>query len=164
MDTRTRVISRLVVTVAGAAIALGLLTPTSAAYGQEAYIELLRSDVRTQKVAIITEVMQFSDEDAAIFWPVFREYDVKLAALGDMRLKMIKEYAAAYGSITDEQARGLADQYFAWSWKRTDLRKEYYNKVQSELSSTVAAKFIQLEHQIGLLIDLQVASELPLIQ
>ena len=115
-------------------------------------------------MAIITEVMQFSDEDAAIFWPVFREYDVKLAALGDMRVKMIKEYAAAYGSITDEQARGLADQYFAWSWKRTDLRKEYYNKVQSALSSTVAAKFIQLEHQIGLLIDLQVASELPLIQ
>jgi len=32
-----------------------------------AYVELLRSDLRTQKVAIITEMMQFSEDEDAKF-------------------------------------------------------------------------------------------------
>ena len=34
-----------------------------------AYAELLRSDVRTQKVAIITEVMGFNEAEDKAFWP-----------------------------------------------------------------------------------------------
>ena len=35
-----------------------------------AYVELLRSDVRSQKIAIITEMMEFSDAEDAAFWPI----------------------------------------------------------------------------------------------
>src|SRR5215472_18569082 len=40
------------------------------------YAELLRSDVRAQKVAILTEVMDFTDEESAAFWPIYRDYDL----------------------------------------------------------------------------------------
>lgn len=62
-------------------------------YAQEAYIELLRSDIRAKKVAIITEVMQFADAQARAFWPVYREYDLELSKIGDARVELIKDYA-----------------------------------------------------------------------
>jgi len=58
-------------------------------YAQDAYIELLRSDVKTKKVAIVTEVMQFTNEEANAFWPVYKEYDLEMAKIGDGRLELI---------------------------------------------------------------------------
>ena len=75
-----------------------------------AYAELLRSDVRTQKVAIITEVMGFTETEDAAFWPIYREYDAEMAKLGDERVALIAEYASNYSSLTDAIAEKLADQ------------------------------------------------------
>ena len=55
-----------------------------------AYAELLRSDLRAQKVAIITEVMEFTEAEDAKFWPVYREYETALAKINDDRLALIK--------------------------------------------------------------------------
>ena len=60
----------------------------------QAYAELLRSDVRTQKVAIITEMMEFTEAEDAAFWPIYRDYDAEMAKLGDERVALIAEYAA----------------------------------------------------------------------
>ena len=40
-----------------------------------AYVELLRADVRAQKVAFITELMEFTDAEDKAFWPIYRVYD-----------------------------------------------------------------------------------------
>src|SRR5689334_18840572 len=56
-----------------------------------AYVELLRSDIRAEKVAIITEVMQFTEAEDAKFWPVYRQYEVDLAKINDDRMALIKE-------------------------------------------------------------------------
>ena len=52
-----------------------------------AYVELLRSDLRAQKVAIITEVMQFTEAEDAKFWPIYREYETELAKINDDRMR-----------------------------------------------------------------------------
>jgi len=137
---------------------------TTVGYAQEAYIELLRSDVKTKKVAIITEVMQFTSEEANAFWPVYREYDFEFSKLGDARIALIKDYAQHYKSMTDEKAKELMKEVFKLEGKRTKLKKRYFKKLDRVLASKTVAKFFQLENQINLLIDLQIASELPLIK
>ena len=134
------------------------------AYAQEAYIELLRSDVKTRKVAIITKVMQFTDEEANAFWPVHREYEFELTKLGDGKLELIKDYAQNYETMTDEKAEELIKGVFKLEGKRTKLKKKYFKKFDKVLPSKTVAKFFQLENQILLLIDLQIASQLPLIK
>jgi hypothetical protein len=57
-----------------ATLFLGLFAASSPAQELESYIELLRSDIATEKMAMITEVMQFSEEEASAFWPVYRDY------------------------------------------------------------------------------------------
>jgi len=134
------------------------------AYGQEAYIELLRSNIKTKKVAIVTEVMQFTNEEANAFWPVHREYDFELAKIGDERLQLIKDYARNYETMTDEKAKELVERALKLEDRRTTLKKKYFKKFDKVLPSRTVAKFFQLENQINLLIDLQITSELPLMR
>ena len=144
------------------AIAMIVLLCT-VSFAQEKYIELLRQDIKKDKVEIITEVMDFTEEQTGIFWPIYREYDLELTKIGDERLAMIKDYAEHYQTLTDEKAKELMEKAFQLQQKRIKLRRAYFKKMDKVLPSKVVAKFFQLEHQIILLLDLQIASELPLI-
>ena len=128
------------------------------AYGGEvkAYIELLKSDMRTQKIAVITEAMQFTDKGASAFWPIYREYEIELSRIIDDRIELIKDYSQNYYNLTNEKAKELARQVFALEKRRTKLKKKYFKKFEKALSAITAAKFIQVENQINLLIDLQI--------
>jgi hypothetical protein len=129
-----------------------------------AYSELLRSDLRAQKIAIITEMMDFTDSEDAKFWPVYREYEAELAKINDDRLTLIKEYAKSYESITDAIADRLARGALDLEGRRHQLKVTYYDRFKTALSPKTAAKFFQVENQILLLLDLQIAASLPIVQ
>jgi hypothetical protein len=126
-----------------------------------AYAELLRSDVRAQKVAILTEVMGFTDKEDAAFWPIYREYDVEMSKLGDERLALIREYAAGYATLTDELASSLAAKAVDLDTRRKATLNKCFEKVKTALSPRTALRFLQVEHQLQLIIDLQIAASLP---
>jgi hypothetical protein len=129
-----------------------------------AYVELLRVDVNAKTTAIYTDIMQFNDEQAAKFWPIYREYDLELNKLNDQKLEGIKEYARTYSNMTDAKADELATLALELENKRNDLKRKYYERVREQLGGIVAARFLQVENQILMVIDLQIASSLPIVQ
>jgi hypothetical protein len=48
--------------------------------------------------------------------------------------------------------------------RRTALKKTYYTKLAGAVSPLTAAKALQMENQIQLIIDLQVAASLPVLK
>jgi uncharacterized membrane protein len=128
------------------------------------YMEMLRTDVRAEKVAVITEVMAFTEAEGEAFWPVYREYELELAKLFDNRLANIKDYADHFESIDDEKADKLITTAFKNSENRKKLQKKYYKKFKKALGAKRAGTFMLLEMQIDTLIDLQIAANLPLIE
>ena len=133
-------------------------------YSQEPYLELLRSDLRTQKVALVTEAMDLTDAQSEVFWPIFRKYDAELASLNDQRIALIKDYAQNFDKMTDAKADELTKQVFSLLGKRLKLQESYYQQFSKALNPVLAARFMQVERQINALVDLQIASELPLIK
>ena len=129
----------------------------------DAYVNLLREDVQKQKVAIVSQLMDLSPEQAATFWPIYNEYAKELSALGDLRVKGIKEYAANYGSLSDEKATDLAKMRFEYEEKLLAIKKKYFEKFSKALTPKLAARFFQIENQLLDLIDLQIASSLPVV-
>jgi hypothetical protein len=128
----------------------------------DSYIESLRADTRADKVAIITEVMQLNDQDSKIFWPVYRKYEAELMNVNDQRVALIKSYADKFTTLTDADAKAMIDQSLDFEARRTDVKKKYAKEFQKAgLSSLTVAKFIQLEHRLDLVIDVEIASELP---
>jgi hypothetical protein len=129
-----------------------------------AYVELLRSDLRTQKVALLTELMQLTEQEDAAFWPVYRQYELEVTRLNDERLAGIERYAEVYTRITDADAHELATQALELESRRADLKKKYYARLKSALSPVRAARALQIENQIQALVDLQVAASLPVLE
>jgi hypothetical protein len=130
----------------------------------ETYVDLLRSDVKAEKVQIISVMMEFSPEQAAIFWPIYQSYDADLTKLGDQKIAIIKDYAANYDSMTDAKADEIAERSIALVSERNALLKQAYEQVKAKLGAKEAARFLQIEHQLLMIIDLQIASQLPAIQ
>ena len=129
-----------------------------------AYVELLRSDLRTQKVAIITEMMQFSEDEDAKFWPVYREYELELSKINDDRIALIVDYAGAYDKMTDAIADKLAARSLELESRRHALKEKYFTRLKSVLPTVTVVRFLQVENQILLLLDLQIAASLPVIK
>lgn len=100
-----------------------LLTTAAFAQDLDSFIELLRSDVKTEKKAIITEVMQFNEAEAAAFWPAYRNYEFELDKIGDARVALIKDYAENYETMTDAKAKELMDKSFKFREDRLKLQK-----------------------------------------
>jgi hypothetical protein len=130
----------------------------------QAYVELLRADIRAQKIAVITEVMGFTEEEDDAFWPIYREYDLELNRLNDERVRLIDTYAAAFRGLTDAVADDIVTRALDLESRRTALKQKYYARLKGALSPTTAARFLQVENQLLLLIDLQIAAALPIAQ
>jgi len=127
------------------------------------YIDLLRSDVRQQKAEMMGAVMALSAADAAKFWPIYSEYDAELSKVNDLRVANIKEYARTYADMTDAKADELIHNAAEYERQRSELLAKYYERVKEALGAITAARFVQVEHQLLLIIDLQVASSLPIV-
>jgi len=125
-------------------------------------IALLKSDVQSDKIAIITEVMAFTEQQSEIFWPIYSDFSNELSKLADTRIANIKDFAANYDSLTDKKADQLINTSFKFQKDRLSLNEKYYNKFAKALTPTVAAKYMQLEHSLQLIIDLSINSNLPL--
>jgi hypothetical protein len=142
-------------------------TPLPRAEGRErnlrAYTELMRRDIRTQKVALITELMNFTDEQDSKFWPVYRNYETELSRIYDAKLQLIEQYAETFATLTDGQADALVAKWFDVESRRGALRQKYYAALKSAITPLVAARALQIENQLDLIVDLQVAAELPVI-
>jgi hypothetical protein len=126
-------------------------------------IKLLRKDVRSQKSKVMGAAMHLDADQAAKFWPIYKEYDAQLAKLNDVRLGNITAYAKNYNNMTDNKADELVNGAIAYHRKRIDLLASYYDKFKAALGAPIAARFVQVESQLLNLIDLQISSNLPLI-
>jgi hypothetical protein len=77
---------------------------------------------------------------------------------------LIKDYAANYGKVTDPIADRLARGVLDLEGQRHALKLKYYDRFKSAVSPVTAARFLQVENQILLLLDLQIAASLPIVQ
>ena len=130
----------------------------------DGYIALLRSNVQSQKVDIIRQNITLSEQEAKTFWPLQRSYENELSALGDERVNVIKDYAKNWDNLSDSTAKDLGTRLLDYQKKRVDLRKKYFDRMSKEVTPTVAAKFFQVEIQLENLIDIEIASSLPLVK
>jgi hypothetical protein len=139
---------------------------TSLAFTQttDDYIEILRSVLKTEKKAAIAEVMQLNEQEGEVFWPLYNEFNEKMYTVQSKRVKIIKDFAANYESMTDLKADELWKSSMNFKQEALTLTKQYYKKFKKILPAGKAAKYFQAENKIATLIDYQLAIEIPMIE
>src|SRR4051794_21940132 len=129
-----------------------------------AYTELLRSDLRKSKSQVVSQVMQFDADQAAIFWPIYKQFEADLSKIGDRTVTLVKKYTDNYDQMKGDVADQIATELLAIEQQRNELKRQYYRKFKSALDPITATRFLQVENQVERIVDLQVASHLPVMQ
>jgi hypothetical protein len=127
-------------------------------------IQLMRQDIRSQKKQLVAANLTLTDAEATKFWPVYDQYSVETTKLGDQEYALIKEYAQNFGSLKDDQAQSLIKRSLALDEAAVQLRIKYVPIISTVLPGQKTATFFQIDRRIAMLIDLQLASEIPLVQ
>jgi hypothetical protein len=127
-------------------------------------IQMLRKDIRSQRKQIIAANMNLTDSEAEKFWPVYEQYVSDLVKLNGTKYALIKQYIQTKGALTDPEAEAAVDQWVSVDQSVGDLRKKYIPLFRKVLSPKNTALFYQLDRRVQLMIDLQLASSIPMIQ
>jgi hypothetical protein len=125
---------------------------------------LLRKDIRSIKKQLIAANLTLTDGQATKFWPVYEQYSAEFTQINDTRTAVIKEYADGYGQLTDDQADNLIRRWLDTDMLAAQLRQKYVPIFRKVLPGKQAATFFQLDRRISMIIDVQLTSQLPLVQ
>ena len=112
------------------------------------------------------EALSLTEEKAAVFWPVYEEYEAELKMIWDSHLELIEAYAASYDNMTDELANTLAEWAMDLEVQRIQLLRETFRTMADNeaIGAVTAAHFIQVENRIDMLVNMEIMTELPMLQ
>lgn len=129
------------------------------------YLQLMRSDVNSVKVDLVNSIMKLSAEDAKKFWPIYRNYENELGRQAIDRAELVTEFVQSHKdhSFDNPKARDMARRWFKSQKARLNLLEKYHAKIEKALTPIQAGQFLQIENQVGLFIDVTIASEMPTV-
>ncbi len=155
--------------IATAALAILALTGTGTGWAAaqdsaDEDIKLFRKDLRSLRKQIIAANMSLNEKEAEQFWPLFERYTQELVAKQDKKYALLKEYAGNYTTMTDDQAQKYVLERADVDEAILQVRQKYFPLFRKVLSGKSSALFFQLDWRLGLIMDLQLASQTPLIE
>jgi Spy/CpxP family protein refolding chaperone len=127
-----------------------------------AAIESTRAQLRAGRTQYFAENLPLTQEQADRFWPLFREYDTKRAALGNERIAILAEYAGSYPNLSDAEAAQLVARSIKWEREATELRIEYADKFGKVLPPATLLRFLQIDRRVDTMIEVEFQRVMPL--
>lgn len=126
-------------------------------------MKILAEKIQADKKLVVAANMQLTEAEAKVFWPVYQKYQDELILLRKHTLKMIKDYADNYKTMTDATAKKLIDEYMAIESSGLKLRQNYLPKFRSVLPEVKVARYYQIENKIHAALMYGLAEKIPLM-
>ena len=124
--------------------------------------ELIISQIQTDKRAVVLSALQLTDTQVAAFTPIYDEYQREMKGVMTRGSDVINKFAANYGSMTDDAAKGIMKDFFKVRNERNALVEKYAKKFGRELPATKVLQWVQVENKLNTLLDAEAASIIPL--
>lgn len=150
-----------------ASLSLGILGWTIAASAQlppevDGAIRLTRAQIQADRQALVAANLELTAEERAAFWPLYLDYRAALERLGDRRVVLLLQFAESYETLTDSRASELLAESLELETERAKLRSRWMKRFQKILPGTKAVRFYQVENKLDLMIESEIASQVPL--
>jgi hypothetical protein len=124
---------------------------------------LLRRDIRAEKKKLIAANVSLTETEATKFWPVYDQYVAEMTKHNDEFYSVIKDYAANQKTITDAQASSMIKRWVEIQIGQAQTRQKYIPLFEKVIPGRKVALFFQIDCRLYALLDMQVASQIPLI-
>ncbi len=126
-------------------------------------IALTRSEIQTERQALVAENLPLTEEQATAFWPLYRTYREEMAKLGDRMVALIEDYAKNYETMTDPQASTMIKEFLKIQKDEVSIKTAWVSKFEKVLPVKTVARFYQIENKLDLIVRTSVAAEIPLV-
>ena len=126
-------------------------------------IAMLRSDLRSTRKQVIAANMKLTDAEAEKFWPIYDQYVNELVVINNTKYAIIKEYLQS-ANMTEAQADSITKRWLDVDESVVQLRLKYIPIFRKALSAKSTALFYQLDRRVQMMIDVQLASSIPMIE
>jgi Spy/CpxP family protein refolding chaperone len=150
--------------IALAALTAGVVVSAPAAAQVRSEIELTRQQIQTERQALVAAGMELTDEEAAKFWPVYREYRAELAPIGDRQVELIMGYADKYGSVDDDYAQEMLNEFLNIKQAQLEVLRKYVPKFLAVMPAVKVARFYQIENKLDAVVAFDLAASIPVLQ
>lgn len=127
-------------------------------------IEAVKSQIQTNRQALVAENLMLSASESEVFWPVYRDFHSERDALVDRRLKLLREFRDNFDGLGNEQATRMLNDYFALEDDFLTLRKQYLQKFRQVLSDKTTLRYYQIENKMDSIIEYELSQVVPLAQ
>jgi hypothetical protein len=127
-------------------------------------MEILREKIKADKKLVVAANMDLTDAEAKAFWPLYQEYQSKLAKINERIGKLIVEYAQNYQSMTNEIAKKLMKESIAVEKERQAMKELLMPKFQKALPAIKVARYYQIENKIQAVVQYGLADSIPLVE
>jgi hypothetical protein len=134
------------------------------AYAQQPETELIRHALKSEKKSIVAEFLTLTKDDAKKFWPVYEEYEKERSEFAVRRITLIETYVDNYEKMDDVSTNKLVEESLAIQKHEVALREKYYGLLKTSISTSVAARFYQIEDVINVTVRMELYEGLPLLK
>lgn len=124
--------------------------------------ELKKKILFDQKKLVVMQNMEFTDKEAAAFWPVYEEYQEVLFQARQRAGRLIMAYASAFQTLTDDQAEKIVGEYLEIEKERLKLKEKYAAEFAKVLPGKKAFRYLQIENKLDAIARFEMAKEIPL--
>jgi hypothetical protein len=125
---------------------------------------LTRVAIQEERQAIVTQAMDLTPEEMETFWPLYREYRLEAAKIGDRIVALIQRYAANYDDLTEATADKLVADFVKVEQARANLKAKFLPKFKKVLPAKKVMRFYQVENKLDVLILSEMAESIPLVR
>jgi len=125
-------------------------------------IALTRASIQLRRQAIITSVMDLTPTESQAFWPLYREYRIDMAKVGDRVSKLLVDYTGQYDTLTDDQAKKIMKEWLSIENAKTSVKSKYVSRFQKILPARKVMRFFQADNKLDAVLNSQLASIVPL--
>ena len=81
--------------------------------------------IRSLRIAVYTDVLKLTPQEAKLFWPVFEEYQKKSSEIKILEKRERNQAAKNISLLTDAEAIAVLNKMMDYEQKQLDLKKQY---------------------------------------
>lgn len=101
--------------------------------------------IKALKVAYFTERLGLSSDEAAVFWPMYNDYEAEKGAIRNAQKKEVFRKIGA-GNYSEQEARNILDRYLELEEQEEELDKAFNLELSRKFSATRTLLLFQAEY------------------
>ena len=144
-----------------AAALVSVVAAVAAAQTVKDALEVTRQAVEGQRRILVAGALPLTDAEADAFWPLYDAYEKERRPLDERANKVVADFLAGAGSLTDAQAKAMVEEALKVDEERLRVRRSYLGRMVKAIPPRKLARFYQIDNKLDSVVRADVSRQGP---